>query len=374
MEWNNFPPICYVLWISNLREGWTNVMEQESTDATSLSRSRAPKKRISKKKMLLYGGLGVFLIIASIAAYYIYTIVSFAGEIYQPPADNQPSAVIPADGSAPTPVSVIEPPERFADERINILLLGGDSRGVKSNVKPRSDTMIVVSIDPVSKSTHLFSLLRDTYVDIPRHGSNRLNAAITLGGPLLAMETVQNLIELPIHYYVYTDFEGFISLIDALGGIDFEIEKNMRHIDKRDDPRYSINLEKGVQHLDGLTALQYVRFRSDAMSDFSRSERQRNFLSAIADKLKSTTTLLKLPQLLSGIAPYIETSIPPSDMFELARLGLKLDTGNLNGIQVPQMNAFKNAMIGGMDVLVPDVEKVRSYVQEQLSGQLVQAP
>jgi len=324
--------------------------------------------------MLLYGGLGVFLIIASIAAYYIYTIVSFAGEIYQPPADNQPSAVIPADGSAPTPVPVIEPPERFADERINILLLGGDSRGVKSNAKPRSDTMIVVSIDPVSKSTHLFSLLRDTYVDIPRHGSNRLNAAITLGGPLLAMETVQNLIELPIHYYVYTDFEGFISLIDELGGIDFEIEKNMRRTDNRDDPRYNINLEKGLQHLDGLTALQYVRFRSDAMSDFSRSERQREFLAAIANKLKSATTLLKLPQLLGGIAPYIETSIPPSDMFELARLGLNLDTSNLKGIQVPQMNAFKNAIINGMDVLVPDVEKVRSYVQEQLSGQLVQAP
>ncbi len=343
-------------------------MDREPAEASSLTRSSAPKKRMSKKKMLLYGSLGVFLIIASIAAYYVYTIVSFAGEIYQPPADNQPSAVVPADGSALTPVAVIEPPERFGDERINVLLLGGDSRGVKSTVKPRSDTMIVVSIDPVSKSTHLFSLLRDTYVDIPRYGSNRLNAAITLGGPLLAMETVQNLIELPIHYYVYTDFEGFISLIDELGGIDFEIDKNMRHTDNRDDPRYNINLEKGVQHLDGITALQYVRFRSDALSDFARSERQRKFLAAIADKLKSTTTLIKLPQLLSGIAPYIETSVPPGDLFELARLGLKLDTGNLTGIQIPQTGAFKGEIISGMDVLVPDLEKVRSYVREQLAG------
>ena len=349
-------------------------MDREPVEAASPSRSRAPKKPISKKKMLLYGGLGVFLVTASIAAYYVYTIVSFAGEIYQPPAAPPLSAVVPADGSTPAPVAVVEPPERFADERINILLLGGDTRGVKSTVKPRSDTMIVVSIDPVSKSTHLFSLLRDTYVDIPRYGSNRLNAAITLGGPPLAMETVQNLIELPIHYYVYTDFEGFISLIDALGGIDFEIDKNMRHIDNRDDPRYNIDLEKGVQHLDGLTALQYVRFRSDALSDFARSERQRQFLAAIADKLKSTTTLIKLPQLLNGIAPYIETSIPPSDLFELARLGLKLDTGNLTGIQIPQTGAFRNEIISGMDVLVPELGKIRSYVREQVDGPASERP
>jgi len=325
-------------------------------------------KRIGKKKILLYGGLGVFLIFASIVIYYVYTIYSFADDIYVPPTISQPTAG-PADGSAPSPIDVVEPPERFGDERINILLLGGDSRGVKSTSKPRSDTMIVVSIDPVTKKTHLFSLLRDTYVDIPRRGSNRLNAAITTGGPLLAMETVRNLIDLPIHYYVYTDFEGFISLIDELGGIDFEVDKNMKRTDNRDDPRYNINLEKGLQHLDGLTALQYVRFRSDALSDYARSERQRNFLVAVADKLKSTTTLIKLPQLLSGIAPYIETSIPPGDLFDLARLGMKLNTGDLTGIQIPQAGAFKETRIDGMEVLVPDLEQVKSYVKTTLEGE-----
>jgi LCP family protein required for cell wall assembly len=275
---------------------------------------------------------------------------------------------IATDGSTPIPVAVVEPPEWSGSERINILLLGGDSRGVKSNAKPRSDTMMVASIDPIDKSTHLFSLLRDTYVAIPGHGSNRLNAAITMGGPLLSMETVGNLLDLPIHYYVYTDFEGFISLIDELGGIDYEVDKNMTHIDKRDDPRYSIKLEKGMQHLDGITALQYVRFRSDAMSDFSRSDRQRQFLSAIAGELQKTTSLLKLPQLLNGIAPYIETSIPPGDLVKLARLGMKLDTSRLAGIQIPQMGAFKNQIISDMDVLVADPDQIKSYVREQLAG------
>jgi LCP family protein required for cell wall assembly len=211
-------------------------------------------------------------------------------------------------------------------------------------------------------------LLRDTYAEIPQHGSNRLNAAITMGGPLLAMETVNKLLDLPIHYYVYTDFEGFISLIDELGGIDFEVDKDMRRTDNRDDPRYNIKLEKGMQHLDGITALQYVRYRSDAMSDFARSDRQRKFLTAIANKLQSTTSLLKLPQLLNGVAPFIETNIPPGDLIKLARLGMKLDTSNLSGIQIPQMGAFKEERINGMDVLVPQTEKIKSYVKEQLEG------
>jgi len=328
----------------------------------------APKRR-NKKRIVLYSSLGVFVILASIAAYYVYSVYAFAGRIYVEPEKIPPAATaMPTDGSAPMPSPVASPPEWAGSERINILLMGGDSRGVKSTSKPRSDTMIVVSIDPVDKSTRLFSLLRDTYVDIPGRGSNRLNAAITTGGPLLAMETVNRLIDLPIHYYVYTDFEGFISLIDELGGIEFEVDKDMRRTDNRDDPRYNIDLEKGLQHLDGLTALQYVRYRSDAMSDFARSERQRKFLTAVAGKLQSTTSLLKLPQLLNGIAPYIETNIPPGDLLKLARLGLKLDTGNLAGIQIPQTGAFRGETIAGMDVLVPDIGKVQSYVKEQLNG------
>ncbi|XID92169.1 LCP family protein [Paenibacillaceae bacterium WGS1546] len=337
-----------------------------AADAEIPSRSASGKKRWSrKKKIVLYSALGVFLALASVTGYYVYTIYAFVDRIYVPPENNQPTPVAsPADGSGAQ--SVIEPPEWVGDERINIMLMGVDSRGVQNKERSRSDTMIVVSIDPVDKSTHMFSLLRDTYVEIPQRGKNRLNAAVVLGGPLLAMDTVQQLIDLPIHYYVYTDFEGFISLIDELGGIEIDIEKNMRHTDNRDDPRYNIQLEQGVQHLDGLTALQYVRFRSDAMADFARSERQRKFLAAVADKLQSTTTLLKLPQLLNGIAPYIETNIPPGDMLKLARLGLNLDAGNLEGIQIPQMGAFRQEIINGMDVLVPDIEKVKGYVKSTL--------
>ncbi|MFC5530719.1 LCP family protein [Cohnella yongneupensis] len=326
------------------------------------------RKRISLKtrRIILYTSLSVVLAAGLVIAYYYYSVRSFAETIYNNSKDIPTMDTAPIGGGPPVPIPA--PPEWDGTERINILLLGGDARGVKVDSYPRSDTMMIASIDPVAKDIHLFSLLRDTYTAIPNHGSNRLNAAIAFGGPRLAMNTVSDLVGLPIHHYVYTDFEGFISLIDALGGIDFEVDKKMVHPDTRDDPRYNIALEPGMQHFDGLTALEYVRFRSDIKSDFGRSDRQRKFLTAIADEMKKTTSLIKLPQLLDSIAPYIETDIPPGDLMKLARLGMKLDTGNVAGIQLPQDGAFQDATIDNMAVLVIEPDKLKTYVQEQLTS------
>lgn len=325
-------------------------------------------KRMSRKtrRILLYSGLSIVLALGIYIAWYIYSLNSFATTIYENSKDIPTMDANPIEGGGPVPIPA--PPEWDGTERINILLLGTDTRGVKSESYSRSDTMMIASIDPVDKDIHLFSLLRDTYTPIAHHGSNRINAAITFGGPRLAMSTVSDLVGLPIHYYVHTDFEGFISLIDALGGIEFEVDKAMRRIDKHDDPRYNIDLKPGLQHMDGITALQYVRYRSDIRSDYGRADRQRQFLSAIAAEMKKTTSLLMLPQLLKSIAPYIETDIPPDDMLKLARLGMKLDTSNVEGIQLPQDGAFKNAIIDEMDVLVIEPDKLKSYVQEKLAS------
>lgn len=121
--------------------------------------------------------------------------------------------------------------------------MGVDGRGVKKGEVPRSDTMLVASLDPVKKKFYVFSILRDTYVDIPDHGTQRINAAITYG-PNTAMQTVSDLLGIPIQYYVYTDFQGFIKLVDAVGGVDYEVEKDMRYTTKADGPEYDIDLKK----------------------------------------------------------------------------------------------------------------------------------
>jgi len=265
-----------------------------------------------------------------------------------------------------------QPPEWTGTERVNILLMGGDARGLRKGEVPRSDSIMVASIDPVTKKAHLFSVLRDTYVEIPDHGKDRINAALAIGGPNLAMKTVGNLLGLDIQYYVYVDFQGFIKLIDAIGGIDFYVEKDMHYTDAADDHKYDIDLKKGQQHLDGEHALMYVRFRHDAMSDFTRTERQRAFLGAVADKLKSGWNLFQLPDILNKISPYIETNLSVSDMIKLASLGYK--SHEAGSAQVPPMELISDERDGGAAVLgVKDLDALKGYVQQQLATDTTEA-
>jgi LCP family protein required for cell wall assembly len=320
----------------------------------------APRKRTKRRSnILIYSLLAILLIVVAIVIFYINSVLGFAGDI-----SNTDDSIF-KDVEANEQLPVWE-----GTERVNILLLGADKRG---HEVPRSDSMIIASIDPVTKKATMFSVLRDTYAGIPGHDDNRINAALALGGPTLAMTTIGELTGLSIQYYVYTDFQGFISLIDAMGGIDFEVEKRMYYIDRADDPQYYIDLQPGYQHLDGHTALQYVRFRKDALSDFTRTERQRNFLTAVASKFKQTSSLIKLPILLKSISPYVETNMGIDDMFKLGRLGFDIDMSNIPSVMIPPFDLLREQKIGGADVIaISNEEKLREYVQEQLNPVVVE--
>lgn len=313
--------------------------------------------------------LGIGLVIFSVIGYYMYSFFMFAGEIHKSPEDSRFKKFY---NNPPQPLGNqtedLTPPKWEGSERVNILLLGGDSRGLKPNEIPRSDSVMVASIDPVTKKSTLFSILRDTYVKIPGYGSDRINAAIAVGGPNLAMKTVSDLMGIPIQYYVYTDFKGFIALVDAIGGIDIDVEKNMKYSDSEDDHEYDIDLKKGMQHLDGKMALQYVRFRHDAMSDFARTERQRKFMKTLAEKLQTTTSLIKLPRILQKIDPYIETNLTVAQMIRLGGLGFELRTEGLASQQVPPAELLEERKVGGADVISVNPDKLKRYVQQLFDG------
>jgi len=338
-----------------------NIMEQSTEPNVIPSRIRA-----KKKPKWFYPTLGLALAIVIIGIYYVYAILDSMNKIHKDPDDSRFKAV--QDDESPPP------PVWEGKDRVNILLMGADARGMKKNEIPRSDSMIIASIDPVSKKATLFSILRDTYGVIPKFGNDRINAAIIYGGPQLAMQTVSELTGLPIQYYVYTDFQGFIALIDALGGIDFEVEKRMRWKDSHDDPIYHIDLQPGMQHMDGKTALAYVRFRHDALSDYTRTLRQRNFLSAIAEKLKTTSSLLKLPMLLDSVVPHVETNLGLEDMLKLAALGFSVDTKSIATVQLPPTELLVEKKVNGAEVIaIRDGANIPAYVQEQLDAQAAAA-
>jgi LCP family protein required for cell wall assembly len=258
------------------------------------------------------------------------------------------------------------PPQWEGTKRVNILLIGADERGLRKGEVARSDSMLVVSMDPVTKKIHLFSVLRDTHVEIPGFKSNRVNAAITLGGPQLTMKTISNLMGIDIQYYVYVDFQGFIKLVDAIGGVDFYVEKDMKWSDAADNHVYDIDLKKGQQHLDGDKALQYVRFRHDKLSDFTRTERQREFLKAIANKLKTGWNLVRLPEILGTVTPSMESNMSANDMLKLASLAYK--SHQAGSAQIPPMELVTDEKVDGSSVLgVRNLDALKGYVQEVLN-------
>ncbi|WP_106768927.1 LCP family protein [Paenibacillus faecalis] len=305
----------------------------------------------------------VSLIIVGILGYGAYYAASiYSGlESLQKKGESSPFREIEnVDAKAP------EPPKWEGTEPVNILLMGVDARGFEEGEIPRSDTMLVASIDPVKKKMHLFSILRDTYTDIPGHGQNRINTAVT-HGPKTAMKAVGDLLGIPIQYYVYTDFQGFIKLVDAVGGVDFYVEKDMKYSSKADQNEYDIDLKKGQQHLDGNEALQYVRFRHDKMGDFSRTERQRDLIAAVVKKMQTTTNIMKMPEIIESISPYIDTNMSVNDMWKLANVAFQSTMSSSE--QVPPMKLLVEANIGGASVLtVKDPDMLKQYVQDVMNG------
>ncbi len=206
-------------------------------------------------------------------------------------------------------------------ERINLLLLGTDARpGEKDS---RTDSIIVASIEPASKKAALVSIPRDTLAELPGHGKDKINSANVLGGVSLTKETVEQLLDIKIDHYLKTNFDGFSDIIDTLGGVTIDVEKDMRYRDPTDGT--NINLKKGVQELTGKTALDYARFRHDSLGDISRTQRQQKLLKAIAREALQAKTVLKLPALIPQISKAVETDLSVPQMIKLATLAKDLE-------------------------------------------------
>lgn len=206
----------------------------------------------------------------------------------------------------------------------NVLLLGTDDREAGDNYS-RTDTMIVLNYNDKENRISMLSIPRDTRVLIPGYGWNKINAANVYGGPELAMKTVSQLIGIPLDYYILTNFYGFKDIVDALGGVTLYVEKDMYHYERAYGGKFSINLKKGEQRLDGDKALQYVRYRGDG-SDIDRTGRQLKFLKALAREVMQPKTITRLHKLIPEIYENVETNMGLPQMIKLARAGKNLDS------------------------------------------------
>ncbi|ACV64790.1 cell envelope-related transcriptional attenuator [Desulfofarcimen acetoxidans DSM 771] len=245
--------------------------------------------------------------------------------------------------------------------RVNFLLLGIDAR--KGETASRSDSIILASVDAESKQASMLSIPRDTRVRIPKHGMDKINSAIAYGGPETTVDIVEDLLGVPMDYYVVTNFNGFKDIVDTLGGVTIDVEKDMYYYDPTD--KFLINLKKGVQRMDGDKSIQYVRFRMDALGDISRTQRQQKFLEALAKEMLQPSTIAKLPKLIPQINRNVETNLGLMDMLALARAAKDLD--NMNIISETLPGNFLD--IDGVSYWGVDSQKAKLAVADLFRGE-----
>ena len=259
-----------------------------------------------------------------------------------------------------------EYPHWNGKERVNILILGVDQRPNESGPW-RTDTMMVVSVDPESKSAGMLSIPRDLWVEIPGYDMDRINTAYVIGdlnkvpggGPALAKKTVQYNLGEPIHYYLRVNFVAFQQIIDLMGGVDIYVEREIN------DPLYPdmnygydpLRIPAGWQHMDGALALKYARTRHGS-SDFERMHRQQQVMLAVRDR---ATQLGLLPKLLpraheiaKTIGNSIQTDLTLDQLARLAQLGSEIDRARIRTASIDETMTSSWTTPQGAMVLVPD--------------------
>ena len=244
-----------------------------------------------------------------------------------------------------------------AKDKTTVMIMGVDER---DDDVGRSDTLMIATLDPKKKQAALLSIPRDTRVKIKGHGFDKINAAYAYGGHKLTQDTVEKFIGVPMDHYVIINIKAFQRIIDALGGIDINVEKRMYYEDPWDDDGgLLINLRPGMQHMDGKTAIQYVRYR-DEEGDIGRVARQQKFIRSVLAEITTPTILLKAPRIIREVLAALDTNIPAPLMLGLAR---KLKDGLSTGLKAGMVDGLPY-YIDGISYWVPDVLKLRQNVAE----------
>ena len=253
----------------------------------------------------------------------------------------------------------------------SILLIGQDKQG--DQTRQRSDSMILATLDKDQGTISLTSFMRDLYVAIPGYSSTRINAAYAYGGMELLDETLEENFGVQIDGNVEVDFEVFKVLVDKVGGIDLELtQAEADYICGRDQSvlypqplRTDWDLQEGVNHLDGEQALIHARNRSIGNSDYRRTERQQDVLKAAFAKIKDLN-VLEIGGLIKDVLPLVTTDLSLWDMTGYAMDVMSIGTDEIQSYRIPEDGSYTPQTIDGMQVLVPNLEQNREYLQQIL--------
>lgn len=246
------------------------------------------------------------------------------------------------------------------------LILGADKRPGDLG---RADTMIIGSYDEERERLAMVSIPRDTFTYVKGYDYTKINHSYAYGGVPLALSSVQRLINLPIDHYVVVNFQGFMQFIDALGGVEINAEKRMYYVDTEDvgmGPNgLVIDIQPGLQRMDGYDTLAYARFRKDAEGDHGRMRRQQQVVQAVVQELTKPSTFAKIPKLIPTAFSTIETDLTMGQMLSYG-LGGK---GAMEKGIVAATTTGEDLYLDELAYVVPNIVDLRTTVYRTLMGE-----
>ncbi len=293
-----------------------------------------------------------------------------AAAVFEPPAGRTVGAGTATGGTTA--------PGWSGRERLNVLLLGIDTREGSPETH-NTDTIILLSLDPTARTAAMLSIPRDTLVDIPGIGKDKVNSAYAHAqdprkGPELARRTVEGFLGIPIHSYAIIDFVAFRQTIESVGGVLVDVPRPLRD---EEYPTADFGVERfafraGPQLMDGENALRYARSRHDS-NDFTRARRQQLVLLGLRDRF-ALAGLFRLPGIIEHVGPLVRTNFDPGNVLSLARTALGIERSEIVsevllpcGGDAPHCELTEeNGPLGYY--LIPDVQKVRALVTDLFAG------
>ncbi len=340
-------------------------------------KSEAPSGR--RFKALFVFALGILLFGAS-TLYVLLIVVTIADDIFLPGNEFKIGINLPGVDSGENPEAA------DINQRINILFLGLDrQRGVPEHTAARTDSVMILTIDPFSKTAGAFSIPRDLLVEIPDgsggYHTDRINVVWETGefiyddydggGPGLIKDTIENNFNIPIDNYVILDFEDFIALVDEVGGIDIDVpeyEADFSYADCIGCPGYAVEFFPGREHMDGSRALAYASVR-ESSNDFKRIERQQLVIQAAAEKALNLGLFLdpaRAVDLYRKFKDAVETDVSDLRIPGLAKLMQQVNTNEIRMVSIASATHPCGSGCSGA-VLLADWDKVKE-LQAQVFG------
>lgn len=365
---------------------------------TQSNLEKPPRKPIDRFSIGLIAATAVLAIVGAIVAF-----VVVKGIISEWKATDLPGAPIangtgaldslpdlsttPEDMAAPLQEPDAGPEAEPWDgaSRVNVLIMGLDFRDWEAGEVPRTDTMILFTLDPVNNTAGMLSIPRDMWVNIPGFDHAKINTAYYLGelykipggGPGLAVKTVEHFLGVPINYYAQIDFYAFVKFIDALGGLDLNVPEEI--VVDPIGPANTVKLYPGVQTLDGATTLAFARARYTEGSDFDRAKRQQLVIMElrrqILDLNMMPTLIAKAPALYRELSDGIRTNMSLTEAIQLSLAAAKVGEKQIKrGVIGPPDQVQLSESPDGLSILIPVPDRIRLLRDQIFSSGMSMGP